>query len=213
MDEIYRAFKEAIERRPRLIISTGGLGPTPDDRTIGVLAKLAKRKVIVDKGTLVSISKRRQISLKNMSEFFVKMARTIEGTKCVTNPVGIVPSTILNFEKTIVIALPGPPREAKSIFSKNLKRIIESETSCRSLSKRVLVNMRESEVSPIIEQIMSVGKDTYLKPLVGKSDPKYGLPIEVIVFDKDKEKCEEKMNGLLRLFKNLVHEKGRTVVG
>jgi len=211
LDEIHNAFKEALERKPKLIISTGGLGPTSDDYTIDALAKLSKKKAIINKDALTSISEKRGIDLDEIPEHFVKMSRSIDGANCILNPIGVAPTTSLKINKTMIIVMPGPPKEVQSIFKDRLSAIIQKEASGRSLSDRVVVNMRESEVSPIVEYIMEVEDGVYLKPLVGQSNPKIGLSIEILVFDKDLEKCKVKMNKVTQILEDLVKEKGRKI--
>ena len=211
LDEIHNAFKEALERKPKLIISTGGLGPTSDDYTIDALAKLSKKKAIINKDALMSISEKRGIDLDEIPEHFVKMSRSIDGANCILNPIGVAPTTSLKINKTMIIVMPGPPKEVQSIFKDRLSAIIQKEASGRSLSDRVVVNMRESEVSPIVEYIMEVEDGVYLKPLVGQSNPKIGLSIEILVFDKDLEKCKVKMNKVTQILEDLVKEKGRKI--
>jgi molybdenum cofactor synthesis domain-containing protein len=208
LDEICGTFRESLSRKPRIIISTGGLGPTSDDRTLDSISKLAKREIIISKETLISISKKRKIKLNKMPDFFKKMSRTLEGAKCILNPIGVAPATMLKLDHSMLMVLPGPPREVRSIFIKRLKGMIEKETSSRSLSKRLLVNMRESEVSPIIDELMSSNRNIYFKPLISEYDPRKGLPIEMIVFDKNIKKCKVRMEEMLILFKDLLSEKG-----
>ncbi|MCW4031803.1 MAG: molybdopterin-binding protein [Candidatus Bathyarchaeota archaeon] len=211
LDEIHNIFKEALERKPKLIISTGGLGPTSDDYTIDALAKLSNKKAIINKDALTSISEKRGIDLDEIPEHFIKMSRSIDGANCILNPIGVAPTTSLKINKTVIIVMPGPPKEVQSIFKDRLLAIIQKETSSRSLSNRMIVNMRESEVSPIVEYIMEVENGVYLKPLVGESNPEVGLPIEIIVFDKDLVKCKVKMNKVIQILKDLVTEKGRKI--
>ena len=212
LEEIQKVFKEALEREPNLMVSTGGLGPTSDDKTIEALATLVKRKVIVSEVALASISKERGMDLNNMPEHFIKMSRTIDGATCILNPIGVAPSSILKIGETTIIAIPGPPKEVKSIFTKKLVKIIENETSGKSLSQRIMVDMRESEVSPLVEHIMRIENGVYLKPLVSECDPNLGLPMEIIVFEKDNETCEEKMNKVIRLLRRLVIRKGKSIL-
>ena len=211
LDEIYGAFRESLGRKPNIIISTGGLGPTSDDRTLDSISKLTNREIIISRKALISISKKRKIKLDEMPDFFKKMSRTLEGATCILNPIGVAPITIIKIDRTILMVLPGPPREVKSIFNTKLAGIINKETSTRSFSKRLLVNLRESEVSPIIDELMNSNINTYFKPLVGEYDPKKGLPIEIIVFDKNIEKCKKRIKKMLILFKNLLSEKGEKI--
>ena len=46
--EIISAINEAIKRKPNLIITTGGLGPTFDDKTMEALAKLINKPLKIN---------------------------------------------------------------------------------------------------------------------------------------------------------------------
>ena len=149
--------------------------------------------------------------MNEIPEHFIKMSRSIDGANCILNPIGVAPTTSLKINKTVIIVMPGPPKEVQSIFKDRLLATIQKETSSRSLSNRMIVDMRESEVSPIVEYIMEVENGVYLKPLVGESNPEIGLPIEIIVFDKDLVKCKVKMNKVIQILEDLVTEKGRKI--
>jgi len=55
VDEIASAVQEAIQRHPRFIITTGGLGPTFDDKTLEGVAKGTGRKLEVNHQALRQI--------------------------------------------------------------------------------------------------------------------------------------------------------------
>ena len=60
-------LRAAVARRARVIITTGGLGPTPDDLTVDAVAKLAGCGVATPPEVLADYARRRGISLEEAS--------------------------------------------------------------------------------------------------------------------------------------------------
>ena len=52
VDEIAGAVREALQRKPRFILTTGGLGPTFDDKTLEGIARALNRELKVDESAL-----------------------------------------------------------------------------------------------------------------------------------------------------------------
>jgi molybdenum cofactor synthesis domain-containing protein len=69
IDEIGKCIIEAIARKPQFIITTGGLGPTFDDKTLQGIANALNRKLEVNPKALemvkqkcIEYAKKRQLS-------------------------------------------------------------------------------------------------------------------------------------------------------
>ena len=208
MEDICVVLKEALDRQPEFIISTGGLGPTFDDLTIESLSKVTGREIVIDKKILKLMAERRKTTVEELSPNLIRMARTIKGATCLANPLGWAPITIINDRKTMIIALPGPPHEMKACFREHIAPIISRRTRYRSLARRVIVKMFESKVSVLTNQIMQEIPAVYIKPLVGEFDREKGLPIEIIVFAISGEECKIKMKKAIENLRRLVNEKG-----
>jgi len=208
IEDICMVMREALKRQLGFLISTGGLGPTFDDLTIEALSKVTGREIITDKEILKSMARRKGISVEELSPNLIRMARTIKGATCLVNPLGWAPVTIINSEKTVIIALPGPPREMKACFNEHVVPIISQRTRYRSVARRVIVKMFESKVSVLTNQIMREIPAVYMKPLVGEFDQEKGLPIEILAFANDEKKCDAKMRMTIERLRSLVDEKG-----
>jgi len=208
MEDIYMVFEEALKRKPDFIISTGGLGPTFDDLTIESLSKVTKREMVTNKKILKLMAERRGVKVENLPSNLVKMARTLKGATCHPNPIGWAPVTIISYEKTVIVALPGPPREMQSCFNEYIAPLISLRTRHRSVAKRIIVKMFESMVSPLTNQIMREMPMVYMKPLVGEFDREKGLPVEIVVFAANEDECIAKMKVAIERLRSLVKEKG-----
>jgi len=120
--EISAAVTGAMQRSDVLII-TGGLGPTSDDVTRDVVAKLFGRKLVRNKAVAAQIAERlRKREVKFPNSIYVQ-ALVPEGAQVLPNANGTAPGLVLDCRGTVrrahvVILLPGPPRELKPMFEK-----------------------------------------------------------------------------------------------
>ncbi|MEM2609951.1 MAG: molybdopterin-binding protein, partial [Candidatus Bathyarchaeia archaeon] len=123
VDEIACAVREALGRKPRFIITTGGLGPTFDDKTLEGIAKAINRRLELNEKALEMVRKKyeeyakaRKINAIEMTAHRIKMAQLPEGAEPLPNPVGTAPGVLVRIGGTDLIALPGVPSEMEAIF-------------------------------------------------------------------------------------------------
>lgn len=116
-DRLEEAVNTALTRCD-VVITSGGLGPTPDDITKEVCAKCLGKKLVTDEKALADITDYYNRSGRPMPENNVKQALVPEGATVFYNDNGTAPGcAITKGEKTVII-LPGPPRELKPMFQK-----------------------------------------------------------------------------------------------
>jgi len=173
IDEIVAVICEAIERKPQFIITTGGLGPTFDDKTLEGIAKALNRKLEINPEALAMVKEKceeyaKKIQLSKLIELTparVKMANLPEGSVAVRNPVGSAPGVRIDLEKTILFVLPGVPSEMEAIFAETIGPLIKQAVGDRVFCERSLFvdGMVESYLAPLIDRVMSNHKGVYLK--------------------------------------------------
>ncbi len=105
------AFRDALARFD-LVVSTGGLGPTPDDLTREAIASLFGETPTVDPALdawLVDLFERRQLPFPEANR---KQAWLIPSAEAIPNANGTAPGWwVQRQDGRVVVALPGPPRE------------------------------------------------------------------------------------------------------
>lgn len=211
LDEIGRVLNEVLGRRPRFVFITGGLGPTDDDKTLEALARFTGRSVIVSENVLKLMAERRNMSPSQFQPRHRKMSSTIEGAECMPSPIGWAPLTILRMGETIIFTMPGPPKEVQSCFTTYIIEEIKKVTQNHSFAKRLRIEMREIELVPLVNQISKAFPEAYIKPLVSEYVPERGMAVEVIVFGDDEESCKMKYGVILKMFRELVEQKGKEI--
>jgi nicotinamide-nucleotide amidase len=115
-DEIAAAVREALERTGA-VITTGGLGPTADDRTRPAIARLFGRELVRDDAVLAQIEARfRRIGATRMPPINTVQAMVPVGARVLENHHGTAPGLWIEDERGRWVAmLPGVPREMRGL--------------------------------------------------------------------------------------------------
>ena len=154
-----QVLQQAIERSD-LIITTGGLGPTADDLTKELVAKVLDLKMEIDASSLEKIKQffgRRKAPMPASNE---KQAYFPQGAKILPNPIGTAPGAIIEKNGKTVIILPGPPFEMKPMFKNyvlpELARIVGP--NAERMNERVLkvFGIGESAIEKVLDELMNL---------------------------------------------------------
>jgi nicotinamide-nucleotide amidase len=117
LDIVTMAFRDGLERAD-LVISTGGLGPTPDDLTREAIAAACGEEPAPDpelERWLRELWARRGIPFPESN---LKQAWLIPSATALANPNGTAPGWFVQRpDGKVVVALPGPPREMRPMWS------------------------------------------------------------------------------------------------
>lgn len=170
--EIAHVLREALRRKPRFIITTGGLGPTFDDKTLEGIAKGLNRKLGVNdkalrmvRGKYEALLKEGRIEKIDMTPSRVKMATFPAKTKPLDNPVGTAPGMLAEVGPTAVIALPGVPPEMEAIFNGSVARMLKNEAGKSAFhdASMYVLDIMESSLAPLIDATMHNNPSVYIK--------------------------------------------------
>lgn len=154
--------------RSDIVILSGGLGPTKDDLTKEVAARVFGRELHEDVHVKESISayfqkmKRTQITENNW-----KQALVPEDARVVENHNGTAPGLILEDREAgkTVILLPGPPDELKAMFEESIAPYLDELEPEGIYSKMVkLCGTGESKAETVIADLMEVQTNPTIAP-------------------------------------------------
>jgi nicotinamide-nucleotide amidase len=151
-DHLVNALNNAKERA-NVVLITGGLGPTKDDRTKKVLCEYFNSKLIVDQKTLELVTNffaKRGMGVNQLNH---DQALVPECCEVLDNPVGTAPGMWFNSEGVIYISMPGVPFEMKQMMTNHvIPRLTKLSGRGKIVHKTVLViGIGESILSEMVE--------------------------------------------------------------
>jgi nicotinamide-nucleotide amidase len=103
-------------RRADVVITTGGLGPTEDDRTRETIARALGRSLVLNIEVEKELLKFFQDRGRAPSANNFKQCYLLEGAERLSNPHGTAPGQWLQMDGKVLIMLPGPPNELRPMF-------------------------------------------------------------------------------------------------
>lgn len=162
------AIREALSRS-HLIIASGGLGPTQDDKTREAFANALQRKLVFKKELLEKIKerfKRRGLLMPAVNE---RQSYIIEGACVLENRKGTAAGMWLDTGQQLIVLLPGPPYELESMFEESVWPRLKK--SGRILVFRKVLKMAdttesevETQISDLYDKSLDVGISTLAHP-------------------------------------------------
>ena len=150
--EIRRAVDYA-SRRSRIVIVTGGLGPTGDDITRQTLAK--HTGIPLQESPQVIDEYRRRYGNRAYRPNLRRQARVPSRGTYLKNRVGSAVGLVFDDGERVVVALPGPPRELRPMVRDELipflARRFGIQSSVESVTLR-FVGIGESSIQSVIDE-------------------------------------------------------------
>ncbi len=129
LDAMVTAIRDALSRRPEVLVLSGGLGPTEDDLTREATAEALGRPLEFQADLLEKISEKFAARGFTMTDSNRKQALLPRGATAIPLS-GTAPGFMIEHEGTLVVALPGVPWELKEMW----ERTVEPRLSMREES-------------------------------------------------------------------------------
>ena len=166
-ERMEEAIRQAIERAD-IVILTGGLGPTKDDLTKEVTAKVFGRKLYMDEHSRARIGDYfEKIKSKKVTENNWKQALVPEGAIVIDNLNGTAPGLILEDKERgkAAILIPGPPNEMKPMFEHDIAPYLNKKQPEGIYSQMVKVcGIGESRAETMVADLMDAQTNPTLAP-------------------------------------------------
>jgi nicotinamide-nucleotide amidase len=160
-EELERALREALATAD-LVVTSGGLGPTHDDRTLELVARVLESELVLDRELERRIEAVSRLYARRMNRPYrgfaagVTKQASVPAGALVLGLVGTAPAVAVEREGRTVVALPGPPSELQRLW----KEALASEPVQRVLSRarpperRLLrfFGLSESTLAELVQQ-------------------------------------------------------------
>jgi nicotinamide-nucleotide amidase len=189
-----RAALGAACARAKLVVCSGGLGPTEDDRTVDVMAEFAGVEPVVEAAALAFMQERFARMGFTLTPNNLRQVRVPAGATVLPNRAGLAPGFWLTTGGVEIVAVPGVPREMKRIWQDE----IEPRLSARSPSGAVCARTFH---------IYGMGESHVDHRLVGLATGQDGVSVhyrvafpenrvKVVVRDRERARAEARLSAL-----------------
>jgi nicotinamide-nucleotide amidase len=217
VNEIASVVCETLERKPKLIITTGGLGPTFDDKTLEGIAKALNRKLEVNEKALKMVREKYETYYREgkmerveLTPARIKMATLPEGAQLLSNPVGTAPGAVMHLEGTFLIALPGVPAEMEAIFEESVAPLIRKEAGELTFFETSIYanGIMESALAPLIDKTMHDNPRVYIKSHPKGEERKPHIEIHFSTTAKSSKTAKNRLGKAIIQLSELVQKDG-----
>ncbi len=153
--DIVAAFKEAASKAD-VVILTGGLGPTADDRTRHALAEALGVPLEENAQALKEIELIFQHYNRTMGDINRVQALIPKGAARIYNPHGTAPGIHARLLEAEVFVMPGVPREMREMFTETVKpELLKRPSGAYETLRRLhLTGTGESDIGDAIRHLM-----------------------------------------------------------
>lgn len=190
------AVRQALGRAD-IIILTGGLGPTKDDLTKEIVAKVFGRELYLDEHTKERITTYMQkLDRSHITENNWKQAMIPEGAIILDNDNGTAPGLILEDRENgkTAILMPGPPAEMHPMFEKDVAPYLNKQQPEGIYSKMVKIcGIGESAAETMVADLMDKQSNPTLAPYAKTGEVHFRITAKA----RTKEEAEEMIAPML----------------
>lgn len=164
-ERLKKALLEAL-KESEIIITTGGLGPTPDDITKEVSGMVLGKELVLHEPSyevILSYFKHNDRAMANGNQ---KQAMFPEGAIVLDNPNGTAPGCIIPGENNrFIINLPGPPKEMIPMFENKVKPFLMQFMDHTIISKTLrCIGLGEWDMATRVKDLLDESKNPTVAP-------------------------------------------------
>lgn len=158
------ALRQALSRAD-VVITSGGLGPTLDDITKRVTAKVAGKPLVLREEAEAMVRERFRQLGRTMTENNLAQAMFTQDSIVLLNPRGTAPGAIVPMGGgKAVVHLPGPPREMEPMFTEQVEPYLAQKSGRVLVSRYIRIfGMGEAEADSRLRDLMA-GENPTLSP-------------------------------------------------
>ena len=211
-DRMKTAMNIAFERAD-IIITTGGLGPTGDDLTKEIGAEYFGRKLILDEKALDRIKRFFDKMKRPMTDNNVKQAMVPVNSTVMYNEKGPAPGIIIEDNNKILIMMPGPPKEMKPMFSKQVKPYLASKQNHTLVSRTLrIAGVGESAMESMVRDMIDRQSNPTIAPYAKDTESILRITASAKTTEEAEKIIEPIAEEIYRRFGDSVYAEGETSI-
>ena len=211
-DRMKTAMNIAFERAD-IIITTGGLGPTGDDLTKEIGAEYFGRKLILDEKALDRIKKFFDKMKRPMTDNNVKQAMVPVNSTVMYNENGPAPGIIIEDNNKILIMMPGPPKEMKPMFSKQVKPYLALKQNHTLVSRTLrIAGVGESAMESMVRDMIDRQSNPTIAPYAKDTESILRITASAKTTEEAEKIIEPIAEEIYRRFGDSVYAEGETSI-
>ena len=187
--ELKGGIEEAMGRSP-FVITTGGLGPTGDDCTRGVVADIFGVPLVYNEAVAKDLVERFSPNLPTLKD----QAMVPKGATIFHNPIGTAPAWILSNHTSTVIVLPGVPFEMEALLDRVIPYL---EAHCKKsgyVKSLYFCQLSEQRVDPLLRTLEREHPGLQITIC-----PSYGA-LSVFIRDRDQKRLDDVADQITQAF-------------
>ena len=136
--ELLAELIRSARSRAEVVLITGGLGPTEDDRTREALALALDRTLENDELVAERLRELYARHGRSFGPVEARQARRPAGAEWLDNPLGSAPGLLAQHERGFIAALPGVPSEMRAMFDTGVVTPARSTERTHGLGRRTM---------------------------------------------------------------------------
>ena len=205
----------ALKRDAHFIVITGGLGPSEDDLTVDSIGIALDQSTIIDEEGASKIEatyRKRGITEQSSIDRGRRMARILEESQPMQNPVGFSVGMKIDIGGKTVCILPGVPSEMKGMFDAHVAPMIMSQTNTVFVARTFNVSMVWKDFFPLYRRMQVDYPDIYIKnaatpPVEDEDrDKVHTIKVDFVLEAPTFEEAERDMEDFLAVYRRRIDE-------
>ena len=189
--------------RSDIVITTGGLGPTQDDISKDMAAKLLGLEMQFDEESWQAIQGYFSRLGRSCPENNRRQAMFAEGARILPNACGTAPGCMIEKDGKIVIQLPGPPHEMADMFDKQVYGLLAERTGGCIASRYIRIyGLGDSQVAQMCAKWIESGDEVTVAPYCSLGE----CQLRVTARAESEHEALEKVYPVVREIKQLLGE-------
>ncbi len=207
----------ALKRDAHFIVITGGLGPSEDDLTVDSIGIALDQSTVIDEEGASKIEatyRKRGITEQSSIDRGRRMARILEESQPMQNPVGFAVGMKIDIGGKTVCTLPGVPSEMKGMFDAHVAPMIMSQTNTVFVARTFNVSMVWKDFFPLYRRMQVDYPDIYIKnaatpPVEDEDrDKVHTIKVDFVLEAPTFEEAERDMENFLAVYRRRIDEVG-----